>query len=159
LIGSVPTGIAILKNAADKVMPVTLELGGKNPLIICADADLDEAIAGAVAGMNFTWAGQSCGSTSRCFVERPVYDAVCEGIARLLPERHRCGDPTDPATTMGSLVSQAQFDKVMGFIAEARADGARLLYGGGRPSDPGYGRATWRARTASPPRSSRATCG
>lgn len=136
LIGSLPTGVAILKNAADKVMPVTLELGGKNPLVICPDADLNKAIAGAVGGMNFTWAGQSCGSTTRCFVHRSVFDEVCAGIATRIPTQHRCGDPTDMATTMGCLISEAQFNKVMGFIEGARAAGARLVCGGGRPADP-----------------------
>ena len=140
LIGSVATGISILKGAADKVMPVTLELGGKNPLIICADADLKKAISGAVAGMNFTWAGQSCGSTTRCFVHRSLFEQVCAGIAELLPTLHRCGDPTDMATTMGCLISAAQFDKVMGFIDGARSAGARLLCGGGRPADPALAR-------------------
>lgn len=136
LIGATATGIAILKAAADKVMPAQLELGGKNPLIICPDADLERAIGGAVAGMNFTWAGQSCGSTSRCFVHRSVYDHVITRIRELVAQRHRCGLPTDPATTMGCLISRAQFDKTMGFIASAHAEGARLVCGGGRPADP-----------------------
>ncbi len=136
LIGSVSTGVAVLKGAAQKVMPVTLELGGKNPLVICADADLDKAIDGAIGGMNFTWAGQSCGSTSRCFVHASVYDRVVAAMAERIPARHRCGLPGDPETTMGCLVSQAQFDKVMGFIADAKREGARLVTGGGRPSDP-----------------------
>ncbi len=136
LIGSVPTGINILKAAAEKIMPVTLELGGKNPIIVCPDADLERAVAGAVGGMNFTWAGQSCGSTTRCFVHRSVYEAVCAGIAARIPQVHRCGDPTDYETTMGCLVSEAQFDKVIGFIEGAKAEGAELLCGGGRPADP-----------------------
>ena len=136
LIGATPTGKAILKAAADKVMPVTLELGGKNPFILCPDADLDRAVEGAIAGMNFTWAGQSCGSASRCFVHRSVYDDVVERMARIVPERHVCGLPLDPATTLGSLVSTAQRDKVEGFIAGALEDGARLVCGGKRPSDP-----------------------
>ncbi len=136
LIGSTATGIAILKSAADKIMPVTLELGGKNPLIIYPDADLPAAISGAVSGMNFWWAGQSCGSTTRCFVHRSVYQQVVQGIVELIPQRHRCGDPTDAETTMGCLISSAQFDKVMSHIASAKADGARLVCGGGRPADP-----------------------
>ena len=136
LIGSIGTGVAILKSAADKIMPVTLELGGKNPLIIYPDADLKAAIGGAVAGMNFWWAGQSCGSTTRCFVHRSVYEEVLAGIAALIPERHRCGDPTDPDTTMGCLISAAQFDKVMDHIATAKREGARLVCGGGRPPNP-----------------------
>lgn len=135
LIGAVPTGIAVLRNAAEKVMPVALELGGKNPLIICPDADVDTAIRGAIAGMNFTWAGQSCGSTSRCFVHESLYPKVVEGIARLLPELHRCGDPVEPSTTMGCLISEAQFNKVQHYIKLATDEGAELITGGGRPKD------------------------
>ena len=136
LIGATATGRAILHRAADKIMPAQLELGGKNPLVICPDADLDRAIAGAVAGMNFTWAGQSCGSTSRCFVHRSIYEPVIDRLRSMVTERHRCGLPTDPATTMGCLISKAQFDKTLGFIASAHDDGARLVCGGGRPDDP-----------------------
>lgn len=140
LIGSTNTGSAILRAAADKIMPVGLELGGKNPLIICPEADLDKAIEGAIRGMNFTWAGQSCGSTSRCFVHRSVYDRVIDTMAREIPARYRCGIPTDPATTMGSLISRAQYDKVLSFIDSAKAEGARLVCGGTRPADPALAR-------------------
>jgi betaine-aldehyde dehydrogenase len=136
LIGSVPTGAAILRNAADKIMPVALELGGKNPLVICPDADFEKAVRGAINGMNFTWAGQSCGSTSRCFVHESLYERVIERIRELLPQMHRCGDPTDPATTMGCLISEAQFNKVAQYIDIGRAEGARLIIGGKRPDDP-----------------------
>src|SRR5690606_11825908 len=91
LIGSTETGVAILNSTAEKIIPVSLELGGKNPLIICPDADLDKAIKGAINGMNFTWAGQSCGSTSRCFVHRSVYDAFLQQVPALIAAAHRCG--------------------------------------------------------------------
>jgi betaine-aldehyde dehydrogenase len=136
LIGSVATGAAILRSAADKIMPVTLELGGKNPMVICPDADVNKAVLGAIQGMNFTWAGQSCGSTSRCFVHESLYEQVVDGILRLLPQMHRCGVPTDPATTMGCLISEAQFDKVARYIEIAKSEGARLVHGGKRPDDP-----------------------
>lgn len=135
LIGSTETGRAILHGSADKIMPAQLELGGKNPFIMCADADLEHAIDGAIAGMNFVWAGQSCGSTSRCFVHRSIYEEVLQEFARRIPLRHQCGDPSDPATTMGSLISRAQFEKVMGFIDDSNKDGARLICGGGPPDD------------------------
>lgn len=135
LIGSVDTGAAILRSAADKIMPVTLELGGKNPLVICADAPVEQAVLAAIQGMNFTWAGQSCGSTSRCFVHASLYDQVVEGICQLLPQLHRCGVPTDQETTMGCLISQAQFDKVMRYVDIAGSEGARLVAGGKRPID------------------------
>ncbi len=136
LIGSVPTGASILHGAAEKIMPVTLELGGKNPLVICPDVDLDKAVLGAINGMNFTWAGQSCGSTSRLFVHESLYERVIESLSEKLPQLHRCGMPTDPATTMGCLISEAQFNKVMGYIELARSEGARLVAGGQRPDDP-----------------------
>jgi betaine-aldehyde dehydrogenase len=136
LIGAVPTGAAILHGAADKIMPVALELGGKNPLVVCPDADIDNAVLGAINGMNFTWAGQSCGSTSRLFVHESLYERVIAGICEKLPQLHRCGLPTDPATTMGCLISGAQFNKVMHYIEVAHAEGARLVAGGKRPDDP-----------------------
>ena len=136
LIGGVPTGKAVMKSAADGLKPVLLELGGKNALIGYPDADIDKLIAGIVAGMNFTWSGQSCGSTSRVFLHEAIHDRVLAGVAELLPQRHRPGIPTDPKTTMGSLVSQAQLDKVKGFVKSALDEGARLVVGGKPPSDP-----------------------
>jgi betaine-aldehyde dehydrogenase len=136
LIGGVPTGKAVMKSAADGLKPVLLELGGKNALIGYPDADIDKLIAGIVAGMNFTWSGQSCGSTSRVFLHETIHDRVLAGVAELLPQRHRPGIPTDPKTTMGSLVSQAQLDKVKGFVKSALDEGARLVVGGKPPSDP-----------------------
>src|SRR4029453_8417876 len=109
LIGSVPTGRAVMKAAADTLKPVTLELGGKNALIAFPDADLDAASAAVVDGMNFTWCGQSCGSTSRAFVHEKIYDAVLERVKNFV-KRYKPGIPTDPATTMGSIVSKVQYE-------------------------------------------------
>src|SRR5215475_8631975 len=100
LIGSVPTGRAVMKAAADTLKPVTLELGGKNALIAFPDADLDAVSAAVVDGMNFTWCGQSCGSTSRAFVHEKIYDAVLERVKKAITH-YKPGLPTDPATTMG----------------------------------------------------------
>ena len=135
LIGSVPTGRAVMRAAADTLKPVMLELGGKNALIAYPDADL-EAVAGAVVdGMNFTWCGQSCGSTSRAFVHEKIYDAVLERVKNSV-KHYKPGIPTDPATTMGAIVSKVQYDRVLGYIEAGKQDGARLLSGGKRPSDP-----------------------
>jgi betaine-aldehyde dehydrogenase len=135
LIGSVPTGRAVMRAAADTVKPVMLELGGKNALIAYPDADPDEVAAGVIAGMNFTWCGQSCGSTSRAFIHDKIYDAVLARVQERI--RHfKPGIPTDPATTMGAIVSKAQLERVMSYIASAKQEGARLLCGGGPPSDP-----------------------
>jgi betaine-aldehyde dehydrogenase len=135
LIGSVPTGRAVARGAADRLKHVTLELGGKNACIIYPDADVDGAVAGAVAGMNFTWCGQSCGSTSRVFVHASIRDRVVAGIVEAV-QRFKPGLPTDPATTMGALVSKAHLDKVERLIAAGRDDGATLACGGARPGEP-----------------------
>jgi betaine-aldehyde dehydrogenase len=135
LIGSVPAGRAVMRAASDTVKPLLLELGGKNALIAYPDADPDDVAGGAVGGMNFTWCGQSCGSTSRAFVHRAIYDAVIERV-KVRVAAFRPGIATDPATTMGAIVSAAQLERVQGYIASARSEGARLVYGGNRPADP-----------------------
>src|SRR6185295_14717548 len=136
LIGSVPTGKAIMRAAADSLKPVLLELGGKNALIMYPDADLDKAVAGAVRGMNFTWAGQSCGSTSRLFVHESIHDRVLEHVVETIRKQHKPGMPTDWSTTMGCLISRAQLDKVLGFVKSGLDEGARLVTGGKQPDDP-----------------------
>lgn len=135
LVGSVPTGRAVMRAAAETVKPVMLELGGKNALIAYPDADPDEVASGVIAGMNFTWCGQSCGSTSRAFIHEEIYDAVLSRVTEKI-KAFKPGIPTDPATTMGAIVSKAQFDRVMDYIASAKQEGARLLCGGGPPADP-----------------------
>jgi betaine-aldehyde dehydrogenase len=135
LIGSVPTGRAVMRAASDTVKPVMLELGGKNALIAYPDADVDEVAGAVIAGMNFTWCGQSCGSTSRAFIHEKIYEAVLARVKEKIAH-FRPGIPTDPATTMGAIVSKVQFDRVMSYIASAKQDGARLLCGGGPPNDP-----------------------
>ncbi len=135
LIGSVPTGRAVMRAASDTLKPVLLELGGKNALIAFADADPDAVAAAAVAGMNFTWCGQSCGSTSRAFLHDAIHDAVIERITHHVA-RYRPGLPTDPETTMGAIASKAQHEKILGYIASARREGARLVCGGKTPDAP-----------------------
>jgi betaine-aldehyde dehydrogenase len=135
LIGSVPTGRAIMKAGADQLKHITLELGGKNACIIYPDADLSKAIPAAVNGMNFTWCGQSCGSTSRLFVHSSIYDEVMAGIAEQI-KNYKPGIPTDMNTTMGSIVSKAQWEKIMGYIDIAKNEGATLFHGGKAPTDP-----------------------
>ncbi len=137
LIGSVPTGKAILRAAAETVKPVGLEMGGKNALLAWPDQDHDTIAAGAVGGMNLTWAGQSCGSTSRIFLHDSHHDAVLERIIEGC-RAYRPGEPTDPATTMGPLITRAQFDRVLGYIEAGKAEGARLVCGGGAARAPGF---------------------
>ncbi len=135
LVGSVTTGRAIMRGAADRLKRVIFELGGKNALIVYPDADIPRAIAGAVKGMNFGWAGQSCGSTSRLFIHDSVYDEVLHGVIEGA-RGFRPGIPTDAATNMGALISAAQRDKVLRYIDIAKSEGARLVLGGSVPTDP-----------------------
>ena len=135
LTGSVTTGKAVMREAASSLKPVLLELGGKNALIAYEDVDPAIAASAIVRGMNFTWSGQSCGSTSRAFVHRDIYDEVL----RLIPQyvrAHVPGIPSDPKTTMGSICSKAQHTKVLGFIRAGVDEGARLLTGGNAPTNP-----------------------
>ena len=135
LIGSVPTGRAVAKSAAERLKHVSLELGGKNPCIVYADADIKRAIAGAIAGMNFTWCGQSCGSTSRLFLHASIHDEVVAGVLEKI-KHYKPGLPIDPATTMGAIISSTQQQKIMRYIALGIEEGATLACGGGIPSSP-----------------------
>lgn len=130
LIGSIPTGRAVLRGSADTLKRTQLELGGKNALVICEDADIDAAIAGAVKGMNLGWtAGQSCGSTSRILVHESHYERVVHEVAAAF-DAVQLGDPADEQTEMGALSTQAQYDKTRGYIERAAASGARVAAGG-----------------------------
>lgn len=141
--GSVPTGLAIQRAAAESgVKHVTLELGGKNPFIVFPDADLDRVVEAAVAGMNFSWAGQSCGSTSRLLLHESIHDAIVERIGARL-RRLRVGNPLDLAAEMGPVNSRRQYERVMDFIGSARAEGARLITGGRRPPGAAFERGFW----------------
>ncbi len=135
LIGSVETGQKVMAAAAAAgIKNVTLELGGKNAMIVCPDANPAAVIEGAAFGMNCHWSqGQSCGSTTRLFVHDSLHDQVVAGLTDRL-KSIRIGHPLDPNTEMGCLVSQAQFDKVMGYIESAHSQGARLVTGGGKPA-------------------------
>ena len=134
LIGSVETGRAIAQSAAARLKHVTLELGGKNACIIYPDADLPKAARGAVEGMNFTWCGQSCGSTSRLFVHASVHDQVIAGMLEHV-KSYQPGIPTEMDTTMGAIISKAALDKMQMYIEVGKKEGASLLYGGHRPTD------------------------
>jgi acyl-CoA reductase-like NAD-dependent aldehyde dehydrogenase len=129
---------AIQRAAAEAaVKHVTLELGGKNAMVVFADSDVDAAAAGAVFGMNFTWSGQSCGSNSRLLVQRPIYDAVLARVAELVQARH-IGDPLDESSEQGTMINRAQYEKSLSYIGIAREEGARLVAGGGRPEGEDY---------------------
>lgn len=134
LVGSVPAGKAVAVAAAHRLKQVVLELGGKNAMIIYPDAEIDRAVEGAVKGMNFTWCGQSCGSTSRLFIHESIYDRVLEGLLAQV-KQFQPGLPTDPATTMGAIIDASQLEKVKSYVAIGRAE-ARLAYGGSAPDNP-----------------------
>jgi betaine-aldehyde dehydrogenase len=130
LTGEVGTGRAVMADAAATLKQVTLELGGKSPLIVFADARLDNAVAGALLG-NFYSAGEVCSNGTRVFVHKSIRAAFVERLARRAAAM-RVGDPLDPATQVGALISAEHMEKVLGFIARGRAQGARLLTGGVR---------------------------
>jgi len=111
---------------------VLLELGGKNALIAFADADPAAVADAMIAGMNFAWCGQSCGSTSRAFVHAAIHDRVLRELEAKIVA-FRPGRPDDWDTTMGAIASHAQYDRVLSYIAKAREEGARLVCGGGSP--------------------------
>ena len=138
LTGEVGTGRAVMSDAAQTLKHVTLELGGKSPLIVFDDAALDNAVGGALLA-NFYSSGQVCSNGTRVFVQRrvmaPFLDRLLARVAAM-----RIGDPEDPATQVGALISQAHLDKVMGYIARGRAEGARLLIGGARVTAGALGR-------------------
>jgi aminomuconate-semialdehyde/2-hydroxymuconate-6-semialdehyde dehydrogenase len=132
--GGTVTGAAIAAAAAPHFKKVALELGGKNPNIVFADAALDDAVATSLRAA-FTNQGEICLSGSRLFIEEPIYEAF---VARLVEgaRRLRLGDPLESATEQGALISAAHRDKVLGFIDQARRDGGRILCGGGPPAAP-----------------------
>ena len=130
--GGTEVGRSIARIAADKLMPVSLELGGKSPTIVCADADLDHAVAGVLFGI-FSSSGESCIAGSRLFVERPLYRAFVDRLA-VAAAALTIGDPSDPATQMGPLITSAHRDRVEGYVALGRSEGGRVLTGGERPT-------------------------
>jgi betaine-aldehyde dehydrogenase len=133
-VGSVETGRLVAKGAAEGLKRVSLELGGKNPIIIFADADPKKAASAAIKGMNMNRQGQSCSSTSRVFVHASLHRAVVEEIVRLA-EALPVGFPWIESNELGPIVSEKQFTRIMGYIESGRKEGARLATGGDRPKD------------------------
>jgi acyl-CoA reductase-like NAD-dependent aldehyde dehydrogenase len=134
-IGSAAVGRTIQQRAATHVVKtVTLELGGKNPIAIFPDADLDLAVDGALRGMNFTWQGQSCGSTSRLLVHSSLHDELVERLAVRM-DALRSGMPGDEATDTGAIVQRRQYDKVIDYLRIGREEGAHVVVGGGAVDD------------------------
>ena len=145
LTGEVGTGKAVMADAAATLKQVTLELGGKSPLIVFEDAKLDNAVAGALLG-NFYSAGEVCSNGTRVFVHRSIRAAFIERL-RARAAAMRVGDPLDPRTQVGALISAGHMEKVLGFIARGRAQGARLVTGGHRVTEGELGRGCFVAPT------------
>ncbi|RMH46860.1 MAG: betaine-aldehyde dehydrogenase [Alphaproteobacteria bacterium] len=136
LTGSVPTGRRVYAMAAEGIRAVTMELGGKSPLIVFEDADLEDAVGAAMLG-NFYSAGQVCSNGTRVFVQ----EAIAQRFLDRLAERSRAirlGDPMEESTQMGPLISAAQRDRVLAHLRTALAEGARLVCGGRAPDRPGF---------------------
>jgi phenylacetaldehyde dehydrogenase len=133
--GSTEVGKEIVKAAAGNLKKVTLELGGKSPNVVYADADIDKAITGSASAIFFNQ-GECCTAGSRLYVEEPVYDQVVEGVAKQA-RSIKVGNGLDPSTTMGPLVSQEQLERVTGYLNSGKDDGATII-GGNRVGDRGY---------------------
>jgi betaine-aldehyde dehydrogenase len=141
LTGEVSTGKAVMASAADTLKRVTLELGGKSPIVVFDDADIDSARNAAVTN-NFFSTGQVCSNGTRVFVQRRVYDEFLDGLAERVAAL-RIGDPFDPTTMIGPLVSVEHHTKVMSYMRAALASGARHVVGGEVPADPALTRGNY----------------
>ena len=142
-IGQPASGMAIQKAAAETAVKyVSLELGGKNPLIAFEDADLEKVAACSVGGMNFGWQGQSCGSMSRILLHESIHDPVVEKILERV-RKIKVGHPLDPTTNMGPVNNKQQYQKVLSYIDLGRTGGAKLLHGGGIPQGDEFKRGFW----------------
>lgn len=135
LIGSVGAGQGVMREASARVKPLLLELGGKNALIALPDADPVAVADAMIAGMNFAWCGQSCGSTSRAFVHDSLHEAVMAALLARIG-RFRPGRPENWETTMGAIISAPQHARILAHIATAQAEGAVLACGGKVPEGP-----------------------
>ena len=135
--GSTEVGKLVMRAAADTLKKVSLELGGKSPNIVLADADLKAAVRGASTGI-FYGKGEVCAAGSRILVHEEVYDPFVEEFAQR-SARMAVGDPMEPTTRLGAIVTQEQADRVMGYVEAGKAEGARLVTGGDRVTVEGRG--------------------
>ena len=133
--GSTEVGKLMMHAAAERIVPVSLELGGKSPVIVFRDSDDDATVDGVISGMRFTRQGQSCTAGSRLFLHESIHDSFLAKLTAKL-ERLKVGDPLDEATDMGSIINRKQFDRVCGYIQDglAQTDG-RAVIGGLPPAD------------------------
>jgi acyl-CoA reductase-like NAD-dependent aldehyde dehydrogenase len=141
--GSAPTGMAIQRAAAEVcVKHITLELGGKNPLIVFPDMDPAKIADVAIGAMNFAWSGQSCGSASRLLVHESLYDEVLKLVVEKAAAL-RVGDPLDGNSQMGPLNSKKHYERVCEMIQKGKDEKARLMTGGGRPEGKQFEKGYW----------------
>jgi betaine-aldehyde dehydrogenase len=138
LTGEVGTGKAVMADAAATLKHVTLELGGKSPLIVFEDADLDDAVSGALLA-NFYSAGEVCSNGTRVFVQEQVRAAFTEKLVARVAKM-RIGDPLDPMTQVGALISEEHMQKVLSYIEKGQAEGARIIAGGKRVTEGALGK-------------------
>lgn len=132
LTGSVATGKTIMKVASETLKHVTLELGGKSPLIVFEDSKIEQAVSAALIA-NFYTQGEICSNGTRVFLEEGIYERFIEKLLKRVKEI-KIGDPFDPATQMGSLISRPHLDKVLRYIETGKKEGATLLCGGTQPN-------------------------
>ncbi len=136
LTGSVPTGRKVYAAAADGMKHVTMELGGKSPMIVFDDADIENAVSGAILG-NFYSSGQVCSNGTRVFVQKGVKEAFLARLAERLATA-KIGDPLDEEVNFGPMVSENQMNIALGYVEKGKAEGARLVYGGERIAGEGF---------------------
>ncbi|HYS79008.1 MAG TPA: aldehyde dehydrogenase family protein [Candidatus Dormibacteraeota bacterium] len=134
--GSTAVGQEIMRRAAGSLKRLTLELGGKSPNIVFADADLDQAVRGASNGIFYN-KGEVCTAGSRLFVEDSLHDAFLDRLSAFTAKLQQ-GDPLDPKTRLGPQVSEAQMNRVLSYVDKGKGEGARLVMGGSRASGKGY---------------------
>ncbi len=134
--GSTAVGRSIVAASAERIVPVSLELGGKSPAIVCEDADEDWVVQGVASAMRFTRQSQSCTAGSRLFLHRSIYDTFIEKLIALMGS-YRIGDPLDEATDVGTLINGKQFGRVCGYIQDGLDNPAVKLVAGGLPPKEG----------------------
>ena len=133
--GSTEVGKLIMHAAAERIVPVSLELGGKSPAIVFPDADDQRTVDGVITGMRVTRQGQSCTAGSRIFLHESIFDSFVDKLTVTL-QKLKIGDPSDEATDMGAIINRKQFDRVCGYITDGmQQKGARLALGGLPPKD------------------------
>jgi acyl-CoA reductase-like NAD-dependent aldehyde dehydrogenase len=133
--GSTEVGKIIMRAAAERIVPVSLELGGKSPSVVYPDADEDWVVDGVIAGMRFTRQSQSCAAGSRLFLHADIFDSFLDKL-RTKTETLKLGDPLDEATDIGCIINDKQFTKVCGYVEEGlKRQDARLVFGGLPPKE------------------------